>query len=211
MRLLEFPAIIFDLGGVILNIDYHCTISAFKALGMEQFDRHFTQLRQEHLFDLYETGRITDAAFRQGIRPHLRPEVTDDQIDDAWNAMLLNLPTERLELLRELGTGRRLFLLSNTNGIHIRAFQAQLLQTHGLPDLNEYFERVYLSYQMGLRKPDPTIFLKVCSDNNLAPAQTLFIDDSPQHVEGARMAGLRAVHLADKDIINLFNTHCEVK
>jgi putative hydrolase of the HAD superfamily len=205
----DFHTIIFDLGGVILNIDYHRTIRAFRALGMDDFERHFTQLRQEHLFDLYETGQIGDADFRLGLRSHLRADVTDAEIDDAWNAMLLDLPAARLDLLRELAHGRRLFLLSNTNAIHIDAFGAQLQKAHGLMDLSGFFGRVYLSYQMGIRKPDPAIFTRVCHENGLDPAATLFIDDSPQHVEGARMAGLQAIHLTGSDIIDLFNRPSE--
>jgi len=202
----DFHSIIFDLGGVILNIDYHRTTRAFKALGMDDFERHFTQLKQQHLFDLYETGHISDADFRLGLRPHLRPDVTDAEIDDAWNAMLLDLPSARLNLLRELAEGRRLFLLSNTNGIHIDAFHALLKREHDLSDLAGFFERVYYSYQIGMRKPDPAIFLKVCTDNGLDPEFTLFIDDSPQHVEGARTAGLKAVHLTGQDILQFFQT-----
>lgn len=205
----DFHSIILDLGGVILNIDYHRTIRAFKALGMDDFEHHFTQLRQARLFDRYETGRISDAEFREGLRPHLHPDVTDTEIDDAWNAMLLDLPAARLDLLRELAQGRRLFLLSNTNGIHIRAFHAQLQRTHGLADLSGFFERVYYSYRMGMRKPDPAIFRRVCDENGLDPSQTLFIDDSPQHVEGARAAGLGAVHLTGMDILKLFTINPE--
>lgn len=201
----NFNAIIFDLGGVILNIDYHRTISAFKALGMSDFDRHFTQLKQEQLFDLYETGHIADADFRQGLRPHLHPDVTDAQIDAAWNAMLLDLPKHRLNLLMQLKNRHRTFLLSNTNAIHINEFHRQLHASHGLMDLNGHFERVYFSYEMGLRKPDPAIFSRVCEENRLNPEETLFIDDSPQHVEGARVAGLKVVHLHQGDILQLFN------
>lgn len=199
----NFNAIIFDLGGVILNIDYHRTIRAFKALGMSDFDHHFTQLKQEHLFDLHETGHISDADFRHGLRPHLLPDVTDADIDAAWNAMLLDLPAQRLNLLMKLKNQHRTFLLSNTNAIHINEFHRQLRAVHGLMDLNDHFERVYLSYQMGLRKPDPAIFLRVCDENGLSPETTLFIDDSPQHVEGAKKAGLMAVHLKGVDIIEL--------
>lgn len=205
MNLSNINAIIFDLGGVILNIDYHRTIAAFRALGMADFDRHFTQLKQEHLFDLYETGQITNALFRQGLRPHLRPDVTDADIDAAWNAMLLDLPKHRLHLLRQLKNQHRTFLLSNTNAIHINEFHRQLHASHGLMDLNDHFERVYFSFEMGMRKPDPAIFLRVCDENGLNPAETLFIDDSPQHVEGARVAGLKVIHLHQGDILQIFN------
>lgn len=200
----QYPNIIFDLGGVILNIDYHLTIRAFEQLGMTDFGSHFTQMRQTELFDRLERGEADRDEFHAALRGRLRPGVTPEEMDRAWNAMLLDLPAERLHLLTRVSRTRRTFLLSNTNHIHVSAFEHDLMRVHGT-GLGPYFERVYYSCNMGMRKPEERIFLQVCTENGLEPSETLFIDDSPQHVEGARRAGLAAYHLTGGEtIIDLF-------
>ncbi|MCF8256044.1 MAG: HAD family phosphatase [Flavobacteriales bacterium] len=201
----DFPNIIFDLGGVILNIDYHRTIHAFSLLGMKDFAATYTQLHQSATFDAFERGELSAKGFRDALRPQLRPQVTDGEIDGAWNAMLLDLPSERLRLLNLLKEQRRIFLLSNTNSIHVQAFENDIEAVHGSGALRACFERAYYSCDVGMRKPEERIFRMVVETDGLDLAQTLFIDDSPQHVEGARKAGLSAYHLMDGEtILDLF-------
>lgn len=203
----DFPNIIFDLGGVILNLDYSRTISAFVQLGINDFDASYSQLVQTGLFDDYERGEISSQDFRDGIREVFRVNRTDAEIDSAWNAMLLDLPSERLHLLQQLHASKRIVLLSNTNEIHIRQFNGALKAKYGLSDLSSYFLRLYYSYEVGMRKPEERIFEHVLRDQGFEPSETLFIDDSPQHIEGARRVGLHAYHLqADKGetILDLF-------
>lgn len=195
MRASDYPNIIFDLGGVILNIDYQRTASAFKALGLTDFDARYSQLAQTDLFDRFERGEIPASQFRQGIREVVGFEVEDRAIDDAWNAMLLDLPKHRLELIQRLFQDRRIVLLSNTNEIHIDAFHQRLETEIGKPDLSHLFEKVYYSYKMGMRKPESRIFQKVLDEMGFDPQQTLFIDDSPQHIAGALSVGITAHHL----------------
>lgn len=200
-----FPNIIFDLGGVILNIDYHRTIRAFEELGMHGFSETYTQLHQNELFDAFERGEIAPQTFRDAIRTGLGPEVTDAGIDAAWNAMLLDLPAQRLVLLKEIAMHKRTFLLSNTNRIHVDSFEAAIAAEHGMDSLSPLFEQTYYSCDVGMRKPEERIFRMVVDAHGLDPAQTLFIDDSPQHIEGARRAGLHAYHLTGgQTIIDLF-------
>ena len=184
--------IIFDLGAVLLDIDYNLTASAFKRLGLTSFDEIYSKKRQQHFFDDFEKGVMPEDVFREEIRRFLPPSVTDHQIDEAWNAMLIGLPQGRKEWLRETGSRYRIFLLSNTNTIHVRGF-TQLVGE----DFTSLFEKAYFSCEMGMRKPDREIFEKVISENQLNVSETPFIDDSPQHVEGARQAGLTALHLMD--------------
>jgi glucose-1-phosphatase len=201
----QYPNIIFDLGGVILNIDYQRTIEAFHALGISDFATTYTQLHQSELFDAFERGEVSEDVFRASLRKKLPQHTSDMDIDAAWNAMLLNLPVERLWLLGSLHRQRRLFLLSNTNSIHVRAFETRIAQDHGPAGLAPFFEKTYYSCDMGMRKPEERIFLAVTAAHGLEPSQTLFIDDSPQHVEGARRAGLAAYHLTGGEtILNLF-------
>jgi FMN phosphatase YigB (HAD superfamily) len=202
----KYKNIIFDLGGVILNIDYDLTSKAFEQLGLTQFNQLFSKAQQEKLFDLYEKGLITSDDFRNTLNNSLKTPVSKETIDAAWNAMLLDLPPSRLELLKKLKSTHRTFLLSNTNEIHIHWFFNALKQQFGIPDLSDYFEKVYLSYEIQLRKPDAAIFEYVIKSNQLDPTETLFIDDSPQHIESAKKMGIQTYWLDVKkeDISDLF-------
>jgi len=207
MNILDCPNVIFDLGGVILNLDYEQTVTAFRNLGHRDFDASYSQLVQTQLFDRYEKGEITSADFRNGLRKGFNIHHSDGEIDEAWNAMLLDLPKKRLELLSKLATSKRLALLSNTNEIHIQKFTRSLEKHHNIADLSSYFETLHYSYQMGMRKPETRIFHHVLKHHNFKAEETLFIDDSVQHIDGARKAGLNAYHLqANKGetILNLF-------
>lgn len=200
--------IILDLGGVLLNIDYHKTIESFKELGIPNFEELFTQAKQEHLFDKYESGLIDSKDFIEGLKKKLPPSISEDDIKSAWNAMLLDFPAKRLDFLLELKKEYNTFLLSNTNPIHLEAFHKIIRQNNGIESLDNHFDKVYFSSDMGNRKPNPEIFLQVCNEQKLKPSETLFIDDTEQHVEGAKKAGLKAEHLniGKQDVIELLDS-----
>lgn len=201
----DFTNIIFDLGGVILNIDYALTIAAFKRLGAPAFDKEYTQAAQSMLFDSFERGEISETHFRTELCHQLGLHLSDMELDRAWNAMLLDLPKERLSLLSSLNASRRIFLLSNTNSIHVRCFERSINDVHGLNDLTSVFERTYYSCEVGMRKPEERIFQMLLEVNGLDAQDTVFIDDSYQHIKGARKVGLHAYHLTDGEtIIDLF-------
>jgi len=187
--------IIFDLGGVLLNIDYNLTRDAFVATGIENFDEIYSQLHQESLFDQWEMGLMTRQEFVQTLQRASARPISEEQILSAWNAMLQDFPVRRLQLLQQLRLYYDLFLLSNTNEVHEEAFNGILMRQHGIPNLGVFFDKVYLSHRVGMRKPDPEIFRRVLTDNQLKPEQTLFIDDSPQHIAGAKEAGIQAIYL----------------
>ena len=191
----KYKNIIFDLGGVILNIDYDITAKAFEKLGISQFHKLFSKAEQNQTFDLYEKGLISSDEFRDILQKAVTTPVSKETIDDTWNAMLLDLPPARLDLLKKMKNTHRTFLLSNTNEIHIQCFSKSLQQQIGVSDLSDYFEKVYLSYEINLRKPDVEIFKYVLDNNRLNPAETLFIDDSPQHIEGAKKLGIHTYWL----------------
>jgi len=202
----DFKSIIFDLGGVIINIDYSLTSQAFAKLGLPHFDALFSQAKQNPMFDQYEKGRIPSSEFRNELRNYLGHSTDDATIDKAWNAMLLDIPAERLQLLKRVKATHRTFLLSNTNDIHVETINAYLQKNFGIPDLSGYFDKLYLSYKVGMRKPDKEIFELVLSENDLKPHETLFIDDSVQHVEAAKKLGIQAYLLDVKkeSILDLF-------
>jgi putative hydrolase of the HAD superfamily len=202
----KYKNIIFDLGGVLLNIDHSLTIKAFFDLGLKNFAELFSSAQQKQLFDLYEKGDISSRNFRDQIKTYCNNTIDDTSIDAAWNAMLLDLPPERLHLLQKVKTTHRTFLLSNTNEIHIETFNGYLQKNFGIADLSMYFEKVYLSYKSGMRKPDAEIFELVLSENNLDPGATLFIDDSIQHIEGAKKLGIQTywLDLKKETVVDLF-------
>ena len=191
----KYDNIIFDLGGVLINIDYLETKREFEKLGIRNFDTLFTQFQQDHVFDRFEKGEISPKNFYQSLvnKSGIKISITD--FNNAWKAMLLDFPEERMNLLEDLKKSHRLFLLSNTNSLHIPAFRKSIKE-EGLYDrFTDVFEKHYYSSEVGMRKPDTEIFNLVVNENNLIKEKTLFIDDSPQHVEGAIKAGLNALFL----------------
>lgn len=198
--------IILDLGGVLLPVDYHRSAKAFAQLGIENFEQIYSQMKQSDLFDTFETGHTTAAVFRDQIRKLSQKTLSDSQIDHAWNSMILTFPPQRYDFLKALGQHYRLYLLSNTNSIHIRCFTQLFQQQFGHLILDTVFNACYYSSQLGMRKPNADIFEYVLKDQQLQASETLFIDDSSQHVEGARKAGLHSWHLqAPTQIEQLFS------
>ena len=196
--------IIFDLGGVILNIDYRLTAKAFKEIGVINFDEIYSQAKQGQVFDKLETGELTPDEFREYMK-EIVPSLQLSDIDKAWNAMLLDLPVQRIDLLKKLKNKYRLFLLSNTNEIHIKCFRKIIESSYGENIFNSIFENQYYSSDIGMRKPNAECFQYVLEKNGIEPSETLFIDDSIQHVEGARKLKINAYHLIPgEDITTLF-------
>jgi glucose-1-phosphatase len=194
MKLTQYDAVIFDLGGVIINLNYNLTIQAFEELGMRDFSEVYTQLAQSTLFDDYETGRISSQHFINKLLDHVPSGTSPNRIVAAWNAMILDVPVEKPQLLKSLNAEMPIFLLSNTNEIHMQKVKKEWgISSNEV--LENHFSKVYLSYEVGMRKPDLTIFQKVCAEQGLVPKNTLFIDDSPQHIDGAQLAGLQTLHL----------------
>jgi putative hydrolase of the HAD superfamily len=187
--------IIFDLGGVLLNIDYNLTEQAFINLGIPDFAERYSQLRQTDTFDRLETGRMTREEFVAAMQSIAQTPLTEQQILTAWNAMLLDFPLRRLQILQQLRNHYDLFLLSNTNAIHEEVFNNTLMSSHGIPNIGVFFDKAYMSHRIGLRKPMPEVFQYLLNDNGLQPEHTLFIDDSPQHIAAADALGIRTIYL----------------
>ena len=198
----DYKNIIFDFGGVIILIDYRLTVAAFKKLGINNFDEKYSKLTQSRLFDEFEMGMISASEFRNRIRSISTFQLSDDQIDEAWNAMLIDLPKESVDFLMTRKKNHRLFLLSNTNEIHELAFTNMIQEKFGKDVLKELFERIYFSHRLKMRKPDPDIFRYVLNENNLPAEETLFVDDSFQHIEGARKAGLATFHFESGKVLD---------
>lgn len=201
----DIDAIIFDFGGVLINLDYQRTIDHFNELGIDDFESLYSQAKQSNLFDDLETGKISAQRFINGILDFLPAGTSPNKVVSAWNAMILDVPQASIDLLQQLQGKYRLFMLSNTNEIHIaKAYSAWGKTTPHTPD--RLFDKVYLSHTLGMRKPHPETFQHVCDEQGLTPSRTLFIDDSIQHIEGAQKIGLNTHHLIDQSsLLSLFS------
>ena len=201
--------IIFDFGGVICDLDINRTIEKFKEFGLPRQEFRSDQKEQDRQFELlissYETGLISSQQFREAIRNHYQVPPTDAAIDEAWNALLLDIPLPRIKLLEDLRKTYRIFLLSNSNEIHYLKYLHDFSQKYGYAGFDDLFEKAYFSFQVHLSKPDPAIFTLVLEENNLLAAETLFIDDTLIHIESAERSGITGYPLKkDEDIVSLF-------
>ena len=194
-------AVILNLGGVIVPLDYGRTFrrfaSRFEGISPETF---CGGRLQEEVFNLYETGKVDSEEFRLSFRDREGNPADPEWFTEAWNAMILSLPPERIEWLRRLGGRTRLFLYSNINAIHYECLN-RLYASFAPGTFSELFEKAYYSHLFGFRKPDPQGFQRILVENGLEPARTLFVDDGLHHVEGARLSGIRAEHLEPHETI----------
>jgi glucose-1-phosphatase len=197
--------IIFDYGNVIFAIDFKQVQQSLKALGISDVDQFYGHLQQDEIFDLFDRGQITAAEFRNRIREKAgNSKLTDEQIDNAWNSILVGIADGNHDLLLKLKDKYRTFLLSNINEIHYNFIMKYLKSDFGFDNNDHLFEKLYYSHFTGMRKPEPAIFEKVLSENNLNPAETLFIDDSPQHLESAKKLGIQTYLMKAPDTIVAF-------
>lgn len=188
--------IIFDLGDVILNIDVPIASRSFADLSGREQSEILTIFKENELFRQFETGLMDEPTFRNYVREILNfPDLSDEAIDTAWNSLLLDLPPERVELLRKLATQYRLFLLSNTSSIHITQVNKILEASTGVAQLEDLFETVFLSYEMGLMKPDSRIYQEVLDKAGLKAEETLFLDDNADNIRSAAQLGIETIHV----------------
>lgn len=183
--------IIFDLGGVLLNIDYNKTKEAFQKIGFADFDKMYNQFAANELFEQLETGKISEEDFYKAMLANGDKDLSVKDIRNAWNAMLLDFRKESLLFLNKMRSSHKLFLLSNTNAIHQAAFNDSLIIQTNHASLNSFFTKAYYSHELGLRKPNTDIFNYVLEDTKIEAADTMFIDDSFNNIETAQKLGFK--------------------
>ncbi len=193
--------IVFDLGMVILNIDFNASEREFKKYGINNFDEIYSRAKQINLFDKLEEGKITSEEFRKELKNLFKTQISDNSLDIAWNAILLDFPEERIRFLQKIKSQYRIFLLSNTNEIHFKHYSNNFKNKFGF-EFVELFEYTYLSFKVGLRKPDIKIFQYVLDNSSLDPENTLFIDDTLEHINAAKTLGIKTYHLKDYEDIS---------
>jgi len=180
--------IIFDLGGVVVNLDINRTINAFKNLGISNVEHWIKPGLHTDIFLQLEVGEISEDEFYRGIRKLAGVEVSDSEIRSAWCAMLIDMPAERVKIIEELKKTHKVLLLSNTNSIHVNYFDGF---ANGYSSMSHLFHDVYYSFQMHDHKPNVSIFWSVIEKEELIPGKTLFIDDAEANVNAARSTGIR--------------------
>ena len=185
--------IVFDLGGVLVDLDFKAAINGLQEAGFANVKEQLMAFDRGGIFQKFEVGEITADEFRTAIRENSIVTLTDEEVDNLWNAMLLEIPREKLELILHLRGKYMVYLLSNTNSIHWDYVCKNAFNYRGFR-VNDYFEETFLSYEMHLAKPNKAIFEKVLHDANLLPEETLFIDDSEANCKAAEEVGIHAHH-----------------
>lgn len=183
--------ILFDLGNVLINIDFLKVKSAFENLGIKDFDQQFSQLTASALFEDLETGKITAPEFYHKMQLQSNIKLSEESIKNAWNAILLDFREESMKRLIELKKNYRLFLLSNTNVIHLDEVNNILHRQLGVRNLDDFFDKAYYSHVAGLRKPHREVFDFVLKDAGITAHETIFIDDTAPHIATADSLGFQ--------------------
>ena len=186
--------ILFDLGGVLLNLDMGKTRSAFAQLGWKEENWKGISQSGYLIFENLEIGLDSPVQFREQLRQILPGNPTDAEIDRAWNAMLIDFPAEIVDYLVRLKDRYRLYILSNTNELHLQRFRDIFEQSQGY-SLSMLFEKCYYSHEIGFRKPDAEAFKFVLKDAALDPSKTLFVDDLKHNTETAEKIGMKVLHI----------------
>ncbi|MDD3877369.1 MAG: HAD family phosphatase [Bacteroidales bacterium] len=194
---MEIKNIIFDLGAVILNIDYNGPAKVLNSMGITDFEKVYSKAKQDELFDNFEKGIIQPDEFRKEFVRNIGVDLNYSEIDKIWNAIILDFPKERIKLLLELKKTYNTYLLSNTNSIHYDFYTHDLFQSHGLT-WDMLLHKSYFSFEMNMRKPSLEIFEKVIENSHLTPNETLFIDDLKDNIDAAKSCGLNTIWLKEK-------------
>ncbi|MBQ7350104.1 MAG: HAD family phosphatase [Bacteroides sp.] len=185
--------IVFDLGGVLIDLDFKSAINGLQKAGFANVKEQLQAFDREGIFQKFEVGEISADEFRAAIRENAIVTLTDTEINNLWNLMLLEIPREKLELILDLRSKYMVYLLSNTNSIHWDYVCKNAFNYRGFR-VNDYFEETFLSFEMHLAKPDKAIYKKMLNDANLLPEETLFIDDSEANCKAAAEVGIHAHH-----------------
>lgn len=197
LNLTNIKNIIFDLGKVLLNLDFDASITAFNELGLKEDVLNRQQAFADPVFYQLETGKITPEKFRIRVREVLNnPEISDWKIDDAWCAMIKDIPEKRVEMLKRLSESYKLYLFSNTNVIHIELLHKEFMESYGF-EFSSLFVKDFYSHEINERKPDLSSFQKVTELSGVEPAETLFVDDLESNIKGAAEAGFKTLWLKD--------------
>ncbi len=206
----NFKNLIFDIGNVIIDIDVSVTVAEFQKLATVDFTEIISYSKQHHVFDALEKGEITPQQFRNELKRFMKPNVSDAQINAAWNSILIHYPQQKFSLLKELKTKYKTFALSNTNEIHIATFNESVKRIFSADNFESFFHRAYYSSDWGMRKPDKKFYELVLQKENLIARETFFVDDNLENVEAAKRLGIHAYQLKESDKLHELLRETEV-
>lgn len=199
----NFKNLVFDLGNVIIDIDYQLPIAEFQKLVPVDSGLNFSSIvsysAQHKIFDLFEKGQLTVPQFRTELRQFLKQDVLDSDIDLAWNSILLTYPKAKIDMLLELKKRYRTFALSNINELHVDAIDAAAQKKFAVSKFADFFHAAYYSNEVGYRKPEPQIYEILLRTENLKSEETFFVDDKLENIEAAKALGIQAYHLTERD------------
>jgi glucose-1-phosphatase len=203
--------LIFDFGAVIIDIEPSLTIEAFARLMPHQTEALKNQVLKSELFNDFEKGFLDAPIFWDKFRETFQTDLDNTTLEEAWNRLLLDIPLKRITLLQKLQKNYRTFLLSNTNITHIDFIKKNIVAQKPIPSLESLFEKVYLSYEMGKRKPDEDIYLNVLEEQNLKVEETLFLDDNADNIQTAHKLGFQVAHIipTQREITDIFIAHVD--
>ena len=201
----DIENIVFDFGGVLIDLDFNRILDAFRKIGFDDIDNQLQAYEREGIFQKFELGEITANDFRIAVREKSNISLTDSDIDCLWNLMLVEIPSEKLDFILNLRNNYNVYLLSNTNSIHWNYACKKAFNYKGF-GVKDFFIKTFLSYEMHLAKPDKEIYEKMLSDAMLIPEKTLFIDDSEANCNIAKQLGIQTYHYQiGEKLSNIFN------
>ncbi|MEN8204222.1 MAG: HAD family phosphatase [Bacteroidota bacterium] len=193
----QIKNILFDLGGVILDLDVQATLRRFYELGFSASLMQYPHSMNTDLFFKYETGKLSAGEFRNEIRKVSGVDISDEDIDEAWTAMLLKIPVERCDLLKKLAKRYELYMLSNTSDLHTPVFEQMFRENAGM-EMHDLFTRIYYSYEIGFHKPDREAWEYVIEDAGIKAGETLFLDDNIHNIKVSQELGFQAIHIHER-------------
>lgn len=204
----KIKALIFDFGNVIIDIDINKTYEAFASYCNTNVENIRKKITESDVFRRFEIGLFDEEEFREIMRQTLGYPLNDSEIDKAWNALLLDLPFERIELINKLKNNYKVYLLSNTNTMHISECRKRIAKQNNLKNFFDIFDKAFFSYDLGLWKPDPKIYFKVLDEIGLKPDEVLFLDDNIENIEAAKKIGLNTQLITpEKGILEVFQNN----
>lgn len=189
--------ILFDLGGVILDINIQATLKRFYELGFPAELMQYPESMNTDVFFKYQTGKLDTVQFRNAIRKSTGVEMSDQVFDEAWNTMLVRIPKERTELLKRLSERYALYMLSNTSALHVEVFEPMYKEAAGV-SMHDVFTKLYYSHEIGWHKPDHEAWEHVIKDAGIKAEETLFLDDSIQNIKASQELGFQAIHIHER-------------
>ena len=204
----NISTLIFDFGGVLIDLDMNQSILNFKKLGVENVENYLSNFGQSGFFMQLEKGKISAEEFRSEIRKMTTNTITDKEIDDAWNAFLVRIPSEKLDIVYQLRKKFRVIMLSNTNAIHF-PYAERTFFSYKNRGIDEYFDKCYRSYDMKMAKPDAEIFEAILNQEQVAPNQCLLLDDGPKNIEQAQKLGFQTYFVDPKEDLSFLLTNID--